>query len=221
MNQVDRLLINLKIIASVEPYQKLNTKSGHQLVIESGYTTTALFRWFRDDTRHNTVKRISEILEEASNIMTMNSSDNSSLINLSTSPTLYAHHLHRSVRRNVHHALLITDEYRSRILTQLKGTRVGMQNLRTTYESDPSITAHFDVLLERVDAILEKARRLNHHHQQQQQHHQQQQQLRRPSPGTSSVNSSDSSSGGNEAGDEEGDEAGDEASSEQHDPDVD
>lgn len=128
MNQVDRLLINLKIIASTEPYQKLNTKSGHQLVIEPSLSTTSIYRWFRDDTRYNTVKRIGEILEEANNILCR-----------SRGSCLGEH---------------VTDEYRSRLMLQLKETRVGLHNLRTTYESDRTITAHFDVLLERIDTML-------------------------------------------------------------------
>ena len=128
MNQVDRLLINLKIIASLEPYQKLNTKSGHQLVIESAWTSTSIYRWARADTRHNTVKRIGEILEEANNILRVGASTNSQEY--------------------------VSDEYRSRVMSQLNDTRTGMVNLRTTYESDRTITAHFDVLLERIDTML-------------------------------------------------------------------
>tara|TARA_B100001094_G_scaffold93579_2_gene89451 strand:+ start:8143 stop:8667 length:525 start_codon:yes stop_codon:yes gene_type:complete len=127
MNQVDRLLINLKIIASLEPYQKLNTKSGHQLVIESAWRSTSFYRWMREDTRHNTVKRIGEILEEANNILNVGSSVSKEYV---------------------------SDEYRVRVMTQLKNTRTGMVNLRITYESDPTITAHFDVLLERLDTML-------------------------------------------------------------------
>ena len=123
MNQVDRLLINLKIIASLEPYQKLNTKSGHQLVIESAWSSTSFYRWMREDTRHNTVKRIGEILEEANNILNVGSSLSKEYV---------------------------SEEYRGRVMAQLQGTRVGMVNLRITYESDPTITAHFDVLLERM-----------------------------------------------------------------------
>ena len=129
MNQVDRLLINLKIIASLEPYQKLNTKSGHQLVIEAAWASTSLYRWMRADTRHNTVKRIGEILEEANNVLN---------IGLSSCMT----------------AEYVSDEYRGCVIAQLKDTRAGMVNLRTTYESDPTITAHFDVLLERINTML-------------------------------------------------------------------
>lgn len=129
MNQVDRLLINLKIIASLEPYQKLNTKSGHQLVIEAAWSSTSFYRWMREDTRHNTVKRIGEILEEANNILNIGAT--------SCMATEY-----------------VSDEYRGRVMAQLKDTRAGMVNLRTTYESDPTITAHFDVLLERIDTML-------------------------------------------------------------------
>lgn len=128
MNQVDRLLINLKIIASLEPYQKLNTKSGHQLVIESAWTSTSIYRWLREDTRHNTVKRIGEILEETNNILRVGSSSNS--------------------------REYVSDEYRGRVMSQLGRTSIGMVNLRTTYESDPTITAHFDVLLERIETML-------------------------------------------------------------------
>ena len=135
MNQVDRLLINLKIIASLEPYQKLNTKSGHQLVIEEAWSSTSFYRWMREDTRHNTVKRIGEILEEANNVLNIGTSTNHEYV---------------------------PDEYRSRVMGQLKETRVGMINLRTTYESDPTIAAHFDVLLERIDTMLKSRYRIRY-----------------------------------------------------------
>ena len=139
MNQVDRLLINLKIIASLEPYQKLNTKSGHQLVIESAWASTSFYRWVREDTRHNTVKRIGEILQEAAGILNISSDTAAGGISSNTVVVTTEY---------------VSDEYRGRIMSQLRETRTGMVNLRTTYESDPTITAHFDVLLERIDTFL-------------------------------------------------------------------
>ena len=66
MDHVDRLFINLKIIASIQPTQKLNTKGGENLVIESGYwIAPSISRWFRDDGRMNAVKRLGEIIGDA------------------------------------------------------------------------------------------------------------------------------------------------------------
>jgi len=76
MDQKDRLFINLKILSNVQPYQKLNTMVGACIVIEDGYwMSPSVTRWLRADNRNNTVKRLSELVEEADSILTKNVSD--------------------------------------------------------------------------------------------------------------------------------------------------
>jgi hypothetical protein len=120
MDHVDRLFINLKVVASILPTQKLNTKGGENLVIETGYWMSPSFgRWLRDDGRLNTVKRLGEVIGEAARLH--HDSDSESL--------------------------------RARLLAQLEATALGLKNLRQTYEGDPTIAAHFDVLLDKLAAI--------------------------------------------------------------------
>ena len=44
-------------------------------------------------------------------------------------------------------------ELRARVQRQLIQTRTGLVNLRQTYEADPTILAHFDVILDKLDAL--------------------------------------------------------------------
>lgn len=120
MDHVERLFINLKIIASVQPFQKLNTKGGEHLVIETGTWTPSVMRWLREDGRMNTVKRISEILNEADRTLHLDSTE---------------------------------EEAVTRLRAQLRCTEQGLSNLRQTYETDPTTTAHFDVLIEKVGRL--------------------------------------------------------------------
>ena len=123
MDHVDRLFVNLKIVASVQPYQKINTKGGDHILIEAGYWVSPCFtRWLRDDNRLNTVKRVNEVLEEAERLLLTEGSD---------------------------------QEQSLRVKRQLVQTRSGLVNLRQTYEADPTILAHFDVMLDKLDALTE------------------------------------------------------------------
>lgn len=123
MDQYNRLLVNLKILASVQPFQKLNTKSGEHLFIESG-RFEFLYRWMREDSRSNTVKRLGEIVHDAETSL---SKDNEDL-----------------------------EGHQERLRSQLVESKNGLLNLRQTYESDPTISAHFDVLLEKVALLIKE-----------------------------------------------------------------
>ena len=70
MDHVDRLFVNLKILASVLPQQKINTIGGDHILIENGYwMPPSISRWVQGDNRHNTVRRLGEVLEEAGRLL--------------------------------------------------------------------------------------------------------------------------------------------------------
>ena len=64
MNADDRLLINLRIIASVHPHQRINAKN-ELLEIECTTFSTWIYRWMRGDGRMICLRRLNEILNES------------------------------------------------------------------------------------------------------------------------------------------------------------
>ena len=121
-SHVERMLVNLRIVGSVEPFQKLNTKSGDHLVIEDGgWGSGSLARWSRGDGRGNSLKRLNELFDA------------------------------------VQAALLdsnVDAQSRARLRAYASKASTGLRNLRQTYEADVTTTAHYDVLIERVECIL-------------------------------------------------------------------
>ena len=121
MAHLERLLVNLRIVSKIEPFQKLNTKSGETLVIESGeWGSGSLARWARGDHRTNTMKRLNELYD--------------AVTDASKKPL--------SPRRA------------ERLRQHVGASRLGLRNLRQTYESDVTMTAHYDVLLDKVADLV-------------------------------------------------------------------
>lgn len=67
-NQTERLLINLRIIAQIQPFQRINAKQ-ELLGIEVDGWLTPWTRWLRADDRAVCLRRISEIVDESNNLL--------------------------------------------------------------------------------------------------------------------------------------------------------
>ena len=120
MAHVERLLVNLRILSRVEPFEKLNTKSGDTLVIEGGdWGSVSVARWARGDNRDNTMKRLNELFDAVQSAL--------------SKP--------------------LPERTEARLRTHVAHARNGLRSLRQTYESDSTMTARYDVLLEKVDDL--------------------------------------------------------------------
>jgi len=122
MAHVERLLVNLRILSRVEPFEKLNTKSGDTLVIEGGGwgSGSSVARWARGDNRANAIKRLNELFD--------------------------------AVQTALLKPLVTRDEERLR--SHVASSRHGLCSLRRTYESDSTMTARYDVLLDKVSDLV-------------------------------------------------------------------
>ena len=65
---IEKLLINLRVISQIQPYQKINAKSEF-LSIEYYNWFVSLSRWIRTDDRQTCLKRLNEIITESKNIL--------------------------------------------------------------------------------------------------------------------------------------------------------
>jgi hypothetical protein len=64
-NPSDRLLVNLSIIGSLLPHQRLNAKSELLCMEPPTIFPEFFYRWWRADDRYTCMRRINEIIEEA------------------------------------------------------------------------------------------------------------------------------------------------------------
>ena len=67
-NSTERLLINLRIIAQMQPFQRINAKE-ELLGIEPDGWSTPWTRWLRADDRAVCMRRISEIVDECNTLL--------------------------------------------------------------------------------------------------------------------------------------------------------
>ena len=136
---VDATIANLKIIGMVPKNGKLCVRKG-QLCIDSP-RVQCVRRWIHGDSRDTT-------LVHAKN--TINSS-----INIAKSIMSNYEHLHREDNLPVGrcHSLWNLD----RIVSEMGGCELGLQNLkRTTYSGDSMMVANLDVIIEREIANKEE-----------------------------------------------------------------
>jgi len=65
MSSEDVIIVNLKVISSIQPNNRLNTNE-HYLNIESDtLIPQAIKRWWREDSRHKCIKLIDQIIQDA------------------------------------------------------------------------------------------------------------------------------------------------------------
>ena len=123
-NPTQRLLINLSIIGQVQQFQRLNAKS-EMLGIEPNSWYTSLTRWLRGDERTVFLRRIGELVDEATKILN-DDKDNSET----------------------------KKKLKKRIATKLRASAIGLNNLRITYEDDVATKSHIDHIIENIDNLV-------------------------------------------------------------------
>ena len=72
MDSVENVTVNLKVLSSLQPNQKLNTKSKHFTITVTRYIPEFLLRWYFSSSRDSDYNRIADLYESAFNILSDN-----------------------------------------------------------------------------------------------------------------------------------------------------
>ena len=123
MNDSDVTWVNLKVLAKLEPFQKLNTRRTHfQLQTVSGTSYVQLpefvVRWWIGSNRESDFQRLKELYQSASKI-------------------------------------LQNEALRERMISHLTESLKGLNALQKTYETDATMKAKIDWLLDSVNKTIE------------------------------------------------------------------
>jgi len=116
----DAIWINLKILAKLPPFHRLNTQN-ELFYIESNtiWYPASVLRWLRGDNRVLSIKRIDELICKGSELLKK-----------------------------------MEDKEKENMLTHLIESRNGLNNLKQTYESDLTIIASIDRLLDKIHVLV-------------------------------------------------------------------
>ena len=69
MDSVETVIVNLKVLSSLQPYQKLNTKSKHFTITVARYIPEFVLRWYFSSSRDSDYNRITDLYSSAFDIL--------------------------------------------------------------------------------------------------------------------------------------------------------
>jgi len=140
--EIENLIVKLGILSKLPENTKLYTTSPEQIGIENNTLYQGVSRWFRGESREKTL----EVLRSLANT-TISVSDN--LIeklhpeNNKISPVP---EVEKAKALNLLHNLV----------SSIGPAIVGLNNLKTTYNTDASITAKLDVVIRKLNTQIKK-----------------------------------------------------------------
>ena len=143
LDKTDRVIINLKVIATLKQGQRLCVRNNQFSVYDEGWSQ-ALMRRLYSENRWVNYEEVQGVMNEAFCIL-----------------GTYCNLVHAGGAEAGHVSALTS------VLTLSKEVRnaaVGLQNLKKTYVYDPLMVATLDVLTERADSEIAKATELLHKH---------------------------------------------------------
>lgn len=127
-DHVDKTMTNLKVIGKIGPGFKVNTKGKYLQLDDTTYWQGAM-RWFRGDSRNTMYEKIHSTIYNSFTIINMAISD-------------YRENPHQSsgvYQNSTPGDFLLT---MSEILQQ---TKIGMENLKDTYDPDPTLSSRLEI----------------------------------------------------------------------------
>lgn len=127
-DHVDKTMTNLKVIGKIGPGFKVNTKGKYLQLDDTTYWQGAT-RWFRGDSRNTMYEKIHSTIHNSFTIINMAISDYRE--NPNQSQGIY----HNTTPGD----FLVT---MSEILQQ---TKIGMENLKDTYDPDPTLSSRLEI----------------------------------------------------------------------------
>ena len=126
------LLVNLKIIGSIRPHERIYSRNGEILDKTPPGVVTGFWRWLTGETREHNLYTVQTVLESAFTYMSMLAERSMSSEPCSASDKMFM----------------------ARLETDVRAARGGCVNLLTTYESDPVACARIECMLQHIDEHL-------------------------------------------------------------------
>lgn len=146
LDKTDRVVINLKVIATLKQGQRLCVRNNQFSVYDEGWAQ-ALMRRLYSENRWINYEDVQSVMNEAFCIL----GTYSNLVQSGSGSAVGPHH---SALVSVH-----------TLCKEVRAAAAGLSNLKKTYSYDPLMVATLDVLTERADAEIGKASELlaKHH----------------------------------------------------------
>ena len=152
---LENVLTNLKIISNVNANDKL-TIIDNILVIDPPQYIQGVIRWWRSDSRDNSMSEIEKIIENVFKIIDNIYNEEIIENNNNDNNDNYYHkrQLPKNYFKNEHSIQLQT------FSNELSNTIKGLQNLKITYHNDISICSKIDVLIDKISIRINKINKL-------------------------------------------------------------
>ena len=134
---IDNNILNLKIITKIEENDKLITNN-NLLKIDRPTLLQGMHRWIGNESRCNTIERLSEIYEAGFNIT-------DDLLNKE-----------KSVKEDTNELGNTNSQVFQKYIVEFTNSLNGIDNLRKTYKNDVLILSQLEMISNKVNTRLEK-----------------------------------------------------------------
>jgi hypothetical protein len=144
----DNLLVNLKIISKIVPYNRLKLCNNSSSTIDNPNALSWLTRWYNGDSRAKTVQFVKSVIGDSITITNdlMNSTYVSNMLSSELKTKVKTSYEETEFIKTINALHLIQEE-----MTSCKG---GLKNLQQTYETDVQIVSQLEVQMNKIDGHL-------------------------------------------------------------------
>lgn len=140
-SELDKLIIDLKVLKQIPEYGKLSTQND-ALTLDKGYMFQWLSRWWSNESRELTIKYIMNIVAISSKFTTKFLQD--SQVN------------YTGTRLTDYEKLML--KRKTNTMKELKdsfvGGKNGLENLIKTYETDETTVSHLELYIQKLNELI-------------------------------------------------------------------
>lgn len=145
----DKLLINLKILGKIQKNGRISRSCDGLISLESDTIYQPLKRLFYNDSRKQAIFEINSIVTEC--IDTLAHIVNSKYLSRHKYPQVLSGQISKkedALEFNKHCEEIYL------VMQEMEAARVGIENLKFTYQNDPNISSQLDIVILKIDTTL-------------------------------------------------------------------
>ena len=133
----DKLLINLKILSKIQKNGRISRSLDGIISLEIDTFYQSFRRFLTSDSRRQAISEINSIISEC--IDTLNHITNSKWMNKEFTKT-------EEFKKSC--------EFLNLLLSEIKSAKIGIDNLKFTYQSDPNISCQLDIINLKINSTI-------------------------------------------------------------------